>query len=70
MSTLNNPAWERCHDERLELRAEVKRLRRMLDVPLRETILSVLQTMPAEAAPEHLAAMIARQVRDWQEHNG
>lgn len=45
---------------------EVERLREALDKPLRETILAVLRTMPAEAAPEHLAAMIEWQVKGWQ----
>jgi hypothetical protein len=43
----------------------MKALRRALDKPLRETILAVLTTMPAEAAPEHLAAQIEGQVRAW-----
>lgn len=42
------------------------RLRRALDKPLRETVLSVLKTMPSEATPEHLAAQIEGQVQAWQ----
>lgn len=52
--------------ERDDARTEAERLREALDKPLRETILAVLRTMPAEAAPEHLAAMIEWQVKGWQ----
>lgn len=44
----------------------IERLETALDKPLRETILAVLRTMPSEAAPEHLAAMIESQVHAWQ----
>jgi len=37
----------------------------VLKIPLRDTILAVLTSMPAEALPEHLAAMIESQVRAW-----
>lgn len=34
-------------------------------VPLRETITAVLESMPAEAAREHVAAQVELQVRAW-----
>jgi hypothetical protein len=40
----------------------------VLKAPLRETLLAVLTTMPRDAAPEHLAAMLESQVRGWLEH--
>lgn len=46
-----------------------QQLQSALDKPLRETILAVLNQMPSEAAPEHLAAQIEGQVRAWQQLN-
>lgn len=62
----NCPERKPEHMGRMELIRTVERLRAALDRPLRETILAVLTTMPSEAAPEHLAAMIERQVQAWQ----
>lgn len=62
MNRFRASEWER----NAELEAEIGRLRGALDKPLRETILAVLRSMPTEAAPEHLAAMIESQVRAWQ----
>lgn len=45
---------------------ETAYLRAALNKSLRETILAVLTTMPKDVAPEHLAAMIERQVQAWQ----
>lgn len=40
----------------------------LLSVPLRETVTAVLRHMPSEAAPEHVAAQVEQQVRDWITH--